>query len=140
MVDTGLDAAKGHSGDVFYSVTSHNLLQPSHHEVGPDSDVSAIAVDIAEQMQRIALPIARGFTMDPNAGVDFLMRGPVGRVRNPFTIATILLHMADRTDRLPELLAAAPSQTAFLDFAASADPVSDIVEPIGRWFSTQKAL
>lgn len=139
MVDNRLDAAKGHSGDVFYSVTSHNLLQPSHHEVGPDSDASAVAAHISEQMERIALPIARGFTTDPNSGVDFLLHGPVGRVRNPFTMATILLHLAGRTDRLPELLAAAPSQPAFLDFAASADPARDIVEPIRRWFSTRKA-
>ena len=139
MVDTGLDAAKGHSGDVFYSVTSHNLLEASHHEVGPDTDTDAVAADIARQMEDLALPIARGFTSDPNAGVDFLLGKPAGRVRNPFTIAVILLHLAGRTDRLPELLAAAPSRPAFLDFAASANPQRDIVEPIVRWFSTRKA-
>jgi hypothetical protein len=137
MVDTGLDAAKGHSGDVFYSVTSHNLLKPSHHEIGPDTDVAAAAAAICEQMERIALPIARGFTSDPNAGVDFLLGEPVGRIRNPFTIAVILLHMAKRTDRLPELLASAPGKPVFLDFAASANPTQDIVEPIGRWFSSR---
>lgn len=139
MVDTGLDAAKGHSGDVFYSVTSHNLLTASHYEVGPDADTDALAAAIARQMEDIALPIARGFTSDPNAGVDFLLGEPVGRVRNPFTIAVILLHLAGRTERLPELLAAAPSKPVFLDFAASGDPQRDIVEPIARWFSTRMA-
>lgn len=135
MVDTGLDAANGHFGDVFYSVTSHNLLKPSHHEVGPDTDVAAVAAAISEQMERIALPIARGFTSDPNAGVDFLLGQPVGSIRNPFTIAVILLHLARRTDRLPELLAAAPNKPAFLDFAARPDPERDIVEPIARHFA-----
>jgi hypothetical protein len=69
--------------------------------------------------------------------VDFLLGEPVGRIRNPFTIAVILLHMAKRTDRLPELLASAPGKPAFLDFAASANPTQDIVEPIGRWFSSR---
>ena len=135
MVDTGLDAANGHFGDVFYSVTSHNLLKPSHHEVGPDTDVAAVAAAISEQRERIALPIARGFTSDPNAGVDFLLGQPVGSIRNPFTIAVILLHLARRTDRLPELLAAAPNKPAFLDFAARPDPERDIVEPIARHFA-----
>jgi hypothetical protein len=135
MVDTGLDAAKGHFGDVFYSVTSHNLLESSHHEVGPDTDVTAVAAAIREQMDRIALPIARGFTSDPNAGVDFLLSQPVGSIRNPFTIAVILLHLARRTDRMPEVLAAARSKPAFLDFAARSDPQRDIVEPIARYFA-----
>lgn len=134
MVDTKLDACKSYSGDVFFSVTAHNLVKPSHHEVGPDTDPDQLAVSVCRQIETIGLPIAAAFTVDYNAGIDHVLADKPGRARNPFTTGVILSHLADRRDRIAELLAAAPGKPFFYDFAACPDPTKLIVEPIAEWF------
>lgn len=144
MTATGLHTAPSFAGDAFFAVTSHNLATPSHHEVGPDTDVDAVALDICDELQRLALPIAAAFTSAPEAGFDYILAGRPGRLRNPFTLAAILLHLADRTDRLPELLAAAPRRPPFHDLpdagaasaaSAASEATRTILEPLARWFA-----
>jgi len=137
MVDTGLDACKSYFGDVFFAVTSHNFIKPSHHEIGPDTDPDLLAASVCDQIERIGLPLATAFTVDYNAGIDLVLADHPGRARNPFTTAVILSHLAKRTDRIDELVAVAPSKPFFYDFAACADPAKLIIAPIAEWMRTK---
>lgn len=139
MVETGLDKAKNFHGDILFSATSQNISAPSHYEVGPDADFSAIAAAICGAMERDAVPIITAFNSDPGAAVDYLIEKGPGRTRNPFTACVILLHLAKRTDRIDELIAAASSRPGFYDFVDSPNPVKSIVEPVARWFQAHQA-
>ncbi|CAN5789574.1 hypothetical protein BH11MYX2_BH11MYX2_02350 [soil metagenome] len=135
MTKAGLAAAKSWSGPGFLSVTSHSLERPSHFEVTPTTDTDQLAVAIATSMERRALPLIAAFEEQPELGADLLLTGLPLKVRNPFTTCVILLMRAKREDRIAEILAAAPGNPAFYDFAACPDPETQIVEPLRAAFA-----
>ncbi|MEJ8845040.1 hypothetical protein [Variovorax rhizosphaerae] len=139
MAACGLSEHPGFQPPIIFTCTSHYLGESAHFEVGPNADVDAIASAICQSIRTHAVPIIEAFDSRPNDALDYVLAGRPGSVRNPFTTCIILMHLGNRRDRLEEIIKVASTATkGFHDFKGAADPIAQIVEPLAKWFESQR--
>lgn len=134
---TGLDKDPNAARPYVLTTTSHNLPGPSHFEVGPTSDFDAVATTICDDIREQAFPIIEGLELKPERGLDFVLQTP-GAVSLPFTTAVILMHLSRQTNRLDEIIKVASTKQGFYDFKGADDARARIVQPVAKWFASQK--
>lgn len=138
MAATGLDASPAGAPPHLFTTTSHNLSDPSHFAVGPDSDFAAVAAAIGDDLVRHAFPLIAGFASTPAMALDLILRGCRMAVRNPFTTCIILMHQAGQTERLDEIIRTAASRQGFYDFPGEAQARARIALPLSIWFRDRR--
>ena len=136
MCATKLHASSSYSNDVIFATTSHNFKKPTHFEVSGTSNFEEIAFQIINSIKENAIFIVEAYAGNWEMAFEYLIKSNFPHMAiNPFTTCMILIHLANRKDRLDELVQIASSKPGFHDFANCQNPQMEIIEPIERWFS-----
>ncbi len=140
MKATKLAESEVFSDDQFFRFNTLNVGEDGkHYHFVEDADVETVVAEMVKDMKKYFVPLVRDFTADYNAGVDFIVAHRGKHVRNPYTAAVILLGLAGRFDRLPEITAVAEKLEAFYDYHEASDPAKTIVAPIRARLEKQGA-
>jgi hypothetical protein len=135
LKDARLEGGSSFPKDMILRATSHSFKTGRGlYSFRTGSDLETTVKKMVQDVHRIFIPIIEQFTTKYEEGVNFILEHNGQHVRKPFAMCVVLIGLANRLDRVDEVVSRAKQAAGFWDFHRAKDCGKSAVLRVSAWF------